>query len=739
MATHASPALAMHDGPTQAPGAVKLKVYRTTEQDHTLLRLEGTIDEEFAGEELAAGLSTRVLLLELGRIRRLTSFGIREWVQFIKRVSSRTKRVYLVDCSPRVLAQLNMVMGFVGSAEVISLMAPYGCDNCGATLTRRMDVIKDQEEIRKFAPADYACEVCGSAAVFDEDAERYFSYVAAQSPPTVPSETAAFLERHLDYQAGDSKGKIRVAKLVEGDQTVIQLMGELNDTLPLDSLKDGLEGSLALDLYGLSRVTAAGSERWLSLLKEAFKGVDRLDLFGCPPVLLTAVREVAGQGSSIPFGVYSVTLPYRCGSCGTFSSKEVDRSQDGEALAAGTAPEQRCDLCGHSLECVAQPRTLLECSELPLPTELPEAVALVQTARKAQEQRPKRSTRSTEKTSAGSSVPNWVWPALAGVALVAIVAVSLAMWRGGPGDKPVEASTFREASDLSPPPWRDREVYEERGAAFAVGVSTLHADKATAFAEAENTGLDRLMMYALQRIDDAAEAVKLMQYINPTRAKMQREIAEAAQAKQLREVDTLQQTFRTHVNCVARSWRETARRINKPRGDGKYWESYRDTDGRFAYRVWARLKVSDAGLESIVQYYSRPHEALGAKVSTFFPGLCWLSTELDRGALVQSISAASALRGAGLRARDIVVSINDQRVSDGAAFSRTASNTHQQLRSTGGTLSLKVVDFAGEEREVTVKVAKAVVARPPPRRRPSPRTPQRKPPPTNLWDGDPSE
>src|SRR5262249_7128464 len=115
-------------GPGQAQP--KLLIERQTDGDVTSLRLSGVIDEQFDGPGLAQTIAGRYLILDLGAVDRISSFGIRQWVDFVGMVAGRLGGVYFAECSPKVVDQFNMVANFGGPGHIVSFYAPYRCDTC---------------------------------------------------------------------------------------------------------------------------------------------------------------------------------------------------------------------------------------------------------------------------------------------------------------------------------------------------------------------------------------------------------------------------------------------------------------------------------------------------------------------------------------------------------------------------------------------------------------------------------
>src|SRR5262249_62010788 len=106
----------------------KLHVDKVSDGRVTCLKLVGTIDEAFDGKRLAATVKDGTLILDVGEVKKISSFGIREWVDFVGGVGDRVESLLFVECSPKIVDQLNMVMNFAGKGRVFSFYAPYRCD-----------------------------------------------------------------------------------------------------------------------------------------------------------------------------------------------------------------------------------------------------------------------------------------------------------------------------------------------------------------------------------------------------------------------------------------------------------------------------------------------------------------------------------------------------------------------------------------------------------------------------------
>ena len=99
-------------GITGVPAPPKLQIDKFADGGIVCLRLSGTIDEAFEGKKLAETIKAQTLVLDLGDIRKVSSFGIREWVDFINGVGKHSERIVLVECAPKIVDQFNMVANF---------------------------------------------------------------------------------------------------------------------------------------------------------------------------------------------------------------------------------------------------------------------------------------------------------------------------------------------------------------------------------------------------------------------------------------------------------------------------------------------------------------------------------------------------------------------------------------------------------------------------------------------------
>jgi hypothetical protein len=84
--------------------------------------------------------------------------------------------IVYTHCSAAVVARLNVVSDFAGTANVRSLLAPYACAACARTEERLLDARTHLEGRPLGSAPKFPCD-CGAELELDDLAERYFSFL----------------------------------------------------------------------------------------------------------------------------------------------------------------------------------------------------------------------------------------------------------------------------------------------------------------------------------------------------------------------------------------------------------------------------------------------------------------------------------------------------------------------------------------------------------------------------------
>ena len=157
-------------------GGSALKWTCDQDGDEMHLRLEGDIDENANLFEIKSVVSGRVRI-DLGQVRRINSAGVRDWVNFIRELEPITESLALVDCSPAIVMQMNMIANFRGTAEVRSIYAPFACPACDHEQDGRIELT---DAVVAALPDDlptFQCDECGETLELDDIPERYFGFL----------------------------------------------------------------------------------------------------------------------------------------------------------------------------------------------------------------------------------------------------------------------------------------------------------------------------------------------------------------------------------------------------------------------------------------------------------------------------------------------------------------------------------------------------------------------------------
>ena len=364
----------------------KLLIERLHEGEVTCLRMAGVIDEQYDAPGLAATITSRYLILDVGGIERISSFGIRQWVDFIGAIAPRMAGIYYIECSPKVVDQFNMVANFGGPGYIVSFYAPYRCDSCDQERRLLFRTDEDTPLWKAGQAPPSMCPACGSAEDFDEDPATYFTYVAQQPSTPIPPAVMNFLRVHLSYGQGGQR-KLKIEKRIEGRTTYLKLAGDLDSDLRAQKLADGLEGEVVIDLGGILSIDPVGTAQWRNLMRllQAKTGTDeqveRIHFLSVPAAFLERLgrpEELTAKGQ-----VLSLLIPYNCARCRATTQRLVDFVQHSDELRAGRVPRVKCSMCGGPVTCVVSETWFSRLQGLPVPQvtdELKRTLARIQAA-----------------------------------------------------------------------------------------------------------------------------------------------------------------------------------------------------------------------------------------------------------------------------------------------------------------------------------------------------------------------
>ncbi|MEX0797889.1 MAG: hypothetical protein WEB87_04715 [Bacteriovoracaceae bacterium] len=132
---------------------------------------EGQIDEDADFSSLS-GLEAQVMVFNLEKVSLINSCGIREWVEFQKKLPKETKLVYR-KCPQVIVEQLNIVKGFIRDNSLIeSFFAPY----YNEARDQEVKVLLTPSQVKE-GKAPVIKDEDGSELEFDEIEMQYFSFL----------------------------------------------------------------------------------------------------------------------------------------------------------------------------------------------------------------------------------------------------------------------------------------------------------------------------------------------------------------------------------------------------------------------------------------------------------------------------------------------------------------------------------------------------------------------------------
>ncbi len=181
--------------------------------DVSYVKLGGVIDEDNELGDLVDKIPAGTAVIDLGEIERINSCGVRDWVNWLSKLESNGTRSVLVECSPAIVAQINLVNNFTGSGVVKSFYVPYFCPECDeekVLLVEAGDMGPPPHE-----PPTCRCDECDLVMDFDDMPDSYFAFLSNQRKLAEPEKINGAMKElsaNADGRASmapSSKSKVR--------------------------------------------------------------------------------------------------------------------------------------------------------------------------------------------------------------------------------------------------------------------------------------------------------------------------------------------------------------------------------------------------------------------------------------------------------------------------------------------------------------------------------------------------
>lgn len=154
---------------------------REEDGDRTVIALIGDINERTDLGEIFRGLESTRITVSLKGVTRINSCGVRDWVNTLKPLQGNFQiKIEYVECSRAIVDQLNMIVNFLNSGNMVSFYAPYYCDQCDEEHEKLIVIAEHfpgEENLEEPEAPDFECPICGKTMEFNEDEEKYFSFL----------------------------------------------------------------------------------------------------------------------------------------------------------------------------------------------------------------------------------------------------------------------------------------------------------------------------------------------------------------------------------------------------------------------------------------------------------------------------------------------------------------------------------------------------------------------------------
>jgi hypothetical protein len=161
----------------------KLSIATLVVDNACLVRLAGTIDESADAQAILPN-GADLVVFDLDGVRRITSYGVLQWVKALKDL--RARYYAFMRCRPSMVRQFNMVAGFGKHGEVLSIYLPYFCEECDQEFETLLDLKQDYGLVQAATPPEANCPRCNQPAEFDDVPKSYLAFSSDYPRPNPP-------------------------------------------------------------------------------------------------------------------------------------------------------------------------------------------------------------------------------------------------------------------------------------------------------------------------------------------------------------------------------------------------------------------------------------------------------------------------------------------------------------------------------------------------------------------------
>jgi len=206
------------------------------------MRLSGAIDETFNVTDLQAASACKDVIIDTKAVYRISSFGVREWVNGMNKLAQAKNRIVLVECSPVIVRQLNMVANFASHCDIVSVQAPYFCSACNWETEITIPIEAAGPNMPVSPPP---CPRCKKPMDLDEEPGFYFHFAQPNRFRPLDAHLADFIASLEREKAPEPKLRIFSAQARRASQLGMYVWQEATKRLGRRGLA-AVAGAIAL-------------------------------------------------------------------------------------------------------------------------------------------------------------------------------------------------------------------------------------------------------------------------------------------------------------------------------------------------------------------------------------------------------------------------------------------------------------------------------------------------------------
>jgi len=329
-----------------------------------IAQIEGVIDGTFDLRPLIG--EHEIVLFDLSGVKRITSFGVREWRNTLNQV--RAHYLCFVGCRASVVAQFNLVPGFACGGELVTFYLPYICPSCDRVHEELLDLRHQMDIVESLAPPVVTCASCGAEMEFDDIPAAYFKYVRSVRQPRPPAAASAMID---DRSPASPQREFSVKKTVEDTVTAFWLSGTLDNRRALRRMTEGIEGDVVVLLEKVDDITSDGMAGFVEFLR----AIETPYLCRVPERMITVLTDrIKAEGLDVK--LVSVQTEITCPQCGSAVVLGLDKARLAAFVEDSPTPFRHCPSCAQGLDGSALPQRVLDVLDRVPLAEPPEAVQL---------------------------------------------------------------------------------------------------------------------------------------------------------------------------------------------------------------------------------------------------------------------------------------------------------------------------------------------------------------------------